>query len=63
MKINCGFARRKENERKYEFRNVVNIEINMPYTKDNGPEIRKELMKYKPDGDGWCITGYAIIEL
>jgi len=58
MVINCGFCRRKS--RGFEHRNVTGITV-YGLSREDGPAIRRELMKHAPNGDGWSIAGYFFV--
>ncbi len=59
MIVNCGFEL-KISKNHYGFKNKQNIVITCD--KNNIPEIRKQLMKHKPDGRNWFITGFSLIK-
>lgn len=61
MKINCGFCRKRENGKGYEHKNVTGIEVAGLDFRADGQAIREELMRHKPEGEGWSITGYALV--
>ena len=63
MIINCGFCRSAKGtrRRRYEHRNVRGIKVDGIAWED-GPAIRAALMTHRPHGDGWEITGYALVK-
>ena len=66
MIINCNFIRIIRTPggrvRKYENRSKTGIEVPGDWEKDDHEDIRKELMKYAPPGDGWRISGYCLVQ-
>lgn len=62
MKINCGFSRKiKGSKFAREHKNITDIEIKGLTWEDEQNLIREILIKHKPKGSGWWITGYALI--
>lgn len=59
MTINCGFNRKSE--RGIEHKNVTGIKISGLCWETDCELIRQELMKHRPEGDGWAISGYALV--
>lgn len=66
MIINAGFNRpiRKNNHVYFECVNVQNISINNLnfYNRKHNQAIIQEIMKHKPLGNNWTITGYALVK-
>jgi hypothetical protein len=54
MKVNAGYNRKRE--RGYEHKNVQGIKVEEGLT---AKQTATELMKHKPDGEGWRLTGWA----
>ena len=62
MKINILWNRRKPGIRRkqYEYLNMQNIEVNA--SMEEHEKIYDELMKHRPKGEGWMLTGYCVKE-
>ena len=60
--VNCGWIRKVG--RKWERKNTVGIKIDLPKEVWEGDQaaIREELYNHRPDGEGWTLSGYALIE-
>ncbi len=61
MRINCGFEQRIKEGRKYKYKykNIQNIEI------EDGllpSQVRSILRSYAPEGEGWSLIGYAVVD-
>ena len=62
--INCGFSRtvrEPHKAKRIQCQNVTGIKLNLSWDSDH-EAIRKELMKHKPEGEGWGISGYTCVE-
>ena len=59
LTLNCRFARRFN--RKFEYRTVANVKIFGLDWCNDGTRIREILNQFKPVGEGWAISGYALI--
>ena len=60
--VNCGWVRKAG--RKWEHKNTVGIRIDLPKEVWEGDHatIREAIYKHRPEGDGWSLTGYALVE-
>lgn len=62
MIINANYTRQTRalhNKTRIESKNKAGIVVDKNLS---GPDMRKELLKHKPDGNGWVLSGYVIIE-
>ena len=62
---NVGFSRsvRKPHRKtRIECRNVQNVTVDMDWDKDSFNDISDELMKHRPEGEGWHVAGFARID-
>ena len=57
MIINCCFHRKRNG--KFENKCITGIEIKTLSWDDDHYDIRLELLKHKPVGEGWSIQGFA----
>ena len=59
MTVNCGFHRVIPGQRRrLEHRNVTGISLSDDLS---FPEIKAQLMTNAPEGEGWRLTGYAVV--
>jgi 5S rRNA maturation endonuclease (ribonuclease M5) len=59
--INCGFnrvIREKGKRKRVEHKNVAGIVLDDLTPDSPGQEVRQQLMRHAPEGEGWMITGY-----
>ncbi len=54
-------VRRPHRRTRVETRCVQNVKVDLPWDYEHGPEIRAELLRHAPPGEGWSVGGYALI--
>lgn len=63
--VNAGFSKVIPGARgagRHAWKNVKGIVIDMPASLGMTREFRAQVEKAKPDGGGWVLQGYAILE-
>jgi len=62
--VNCGFSRKVRRPHKrtiIEHKNVTGIKLPLEWDCGDHSAIRRALMIHAPAGDGWGISGYALV--